>query len=266
MASKKKTKMKRNWSCIIKEANNFNIVLNVSHSKDLVFDIIYVLIYDSVGALYTNIFAKTSMSGFTIPIVDVLKQSEYKIQLYGFRNITVGRHQYDNVVCYGESEFKVAPVENQTDLTVVLDNDKDAKLPGELNSKGTLPTVIHRHLPDKYVVETECMYVEPVEFLVFIKHGLKLYFCNSYKRHLDYEIPIKLPSATMVKCRVLATCRKSIEEKKYFTSRTTAHSKIIDFKTLFKKRRCLQPVSVGLIIWNTKWKLKFTSDSIFLQK
>ncbi|XP_052088864.1 uncharacterized protein LOC127725721 isoform X2 [Mytilus californianus] len=228
-------KTKRTWSCIIKEANNFNLVLNVSHSKNLVFDIIYLLIYDSAGALFTNVFAKTLQSGFTIPIADVLRQSEYKIQLYGLRNITVGRHQYDNVVCYGESEFKVAAVEKRKDLIVVLDAERDAKLPGELNSQGTLPTLIHRHLPDKYAIETECVYIEPVVFLVFIKHGNTISIFNSYKRHLEYEIPIDLPSAIVVKCRVLATCRKSIEERKYFTSRTTAHSKIIDFKTLFTK-------------------------------
>lgn len=94
-----------------------------------------------------------------------------------------------------------------------------------------MPAVIHRHLPNRYVLETECVYIEPVEFLVFVKHSNEVYVFNLYKRNLEYELPIDLPSATTVKCRVLATCRKSIEEGKYVTSKTTAPSKIIDFKT-----------------------------------
>ncbi|CAC5404672.1 unnamed protein product [Mytilus coruscus] len=234
MSTTRKTTNK-NFSCIITHANNFNLIIHVSHSIDLTFDIIYLLISDYSGISSTNIFAKNSQSELKIPVEDLLRQSEYKIELYGLRNIVVNRHEYDTVVCFGERKFKVLAYENQIDVTIFLDADGDANLPGEFSSQGTLPTVIHRHLPNRYVVETECVYIEPLEFLVFIKHGNTLYVFNLYKRHLEYELPIDLPSATMAKCRVLATCRKSIEERKYFISKTTAYSKIIDFKTFLTK-------------------------------
>ncbi|XP_076077445.1 uncharacterized protein LOC143047956 [Mytilus galloprovincialis] len=225
----------KDFSCIITQGDNFTLTIHVFHSSDLTFDIIFLHISDFSEKSSTNIFAKYSQSKLKIPVKDLFRQTEYKIELYGLRNIVVNRHEYDTVVCYGESIVKVFANENQIDVTVFLNADGDVNLLGDLGYQGTLPAVIHRHLPNRYVLETECVYIEPVEFLVFVKHSNEVYVFNLYKRNLEYELPIDLPSATTVKCRVLATCRKSIEEGKYVTSKTTAPSKIIDFKTFLTK-------------------------------
>lgn len=131
--------------------------------------------------------------------------------------------------------------------------------------QGTLPAVIHQHLPNRYVLETECVYIEPIDFLVFIKHSNEVYVFNLYKRHLEYELPIDLPSATTVKCRVLATCRKSIEEGKYFTSKTTAHSKQIDFKTCKYVNQLRYKFERIRISTNSKFRQQKLTDDLISQ-
>lgn len=82
------------------------MTIHVSHSSDFTFDIIFLHISDFSEKSSTNIFAKYSQSKLKIPVKDLFRQTEYKIELYGLRNIVVNRHEYDTVVCYGESIVK----------------------------------------------------------------------------------------------------------------------------------------------------------------